>query len=282
MTTTIDTRRPRPPAPAPTTDQLPDDVRFTRGPARRPLPTVVDPRLQWSTGLPTHKREIYAGWLIEAGRVDELDQACDRANIEQRIIVHGSGNRVTHWTLPHASLFVVCDGVQGMGEMRESGDRYGVAFAWRTLPDGRRQSVLRARVFVQELAAVDYLAPLVVSLKSTITGDMLDCLHRHYATIDTINPIRAAAGKSPIAVPFYAVSMALGAGPEVSRGQAGQTKPIAPMVEVGTRDAAYIRAHWCKRAWAEAIEAVVDDTIRWSTTESARIAEGDDVAPDWD
>ena len=38
-----------------------DEVTFTRGPARRPIPRVSDPLLQWATGLQTKERRIYAG-----------------------------------------------------------------------------------------------------------------------------------------------------------------------------------------------------------------------------
>jgi hypothetical protein len=43
----------------------PEDVVFSRGPARRPQPRVADPLLQWASGLQTKERTIYAGWLVE-------------------------------------------------------------------------------------------------------------------------------------------------------------------------------------------------------------------------
>ena len=36
-----------------------DDVTFTRELARRPMPRVADPLLQWATGLQTNERWIY-------------------------------------------------------------------------------------------------------------------------------------------------------------------------------------------------------------------------------
>ena len=159
---------------------------------------------------------------------------------------------------------------------------HGIAFGWRTLEGGRQQSVLRCRVLIQELCAVGYTQPLLLSVKSTLTGDLLGCFIRHYETLDSINPIRAAAGKGPIAVPFYAVSIALGAGHEVARGSGGQTKEIAPMVELGTRDRDYIASHWCKRAWVEAIESQVDEAIAWSRSQSVQIAAGDAQEGGWE
>jgi len=250
-----------------------ETVTFTRGPARRPAPIVSDPCLQWSTGLPTADKRLYAGWLVEAGKHADLDDAMALTSFTPVAIKHGSGNVVTHWALPEASLFVVADGIQSMAEMRDTPDRYGVAFGWRVV-EGRLQSVLRCRVFVQELLAVGYVSPLLLSVKSTLTGDLLNALMRHYQVLDSINPIRERAGKAPIAVPYYAVSVQLGAGAEVARGS-GQTREIAPMVEVGARDKAYITAHWCKKAWVEAIEAMADDTITWSRAQSIRIASGE-------
>ena len=251
------------------------DVRFQRGPARRPVERPREPLLQWATGLRTVDNRIYAGWLIERDKYEDVDAAMEQADFKSVVIRHGSGNVVTHWALPVASLFVVCDGVQTMAEMRESQERYGIAFGWRG-NEGRPQSVLRARVFVQELCAVGYTQPLLLSVKSTLTGDVLNALVRHYAVLDQINPIRATKNLPAIGVPFYAVALRLGAGSEVQRG-AAQSKEITPMIEHGTRDQDYIKAHWCKKAWVEAIESQVDSTIVWSRSESTRIAAGDPV-----
>jgi len=256
-------------------DTLPEPPTFTRPAARRPIERPREPLLQWATGLPTADKRLYAGWFVEAQRDEALDLATNDAGFKQISIKHGGGNVVTHWALPVASLFVVCDGVQAMSEMRDTPDRYGIAFGWRE-NDGRPQSVLRARVFVQELCAVGYCQPLLLSVKSTLTGDLLSALIRHYTVLDSINPIRKAAGKPPINVPFYAVALTLGAGAEVQRG-ATQSKEITPMIEVGERDQTYILAHWCKKAWVEAIEQIADTTIVWSRSESIRIAAGDPV-----
>lgn len=264
------------------TEELPadlPDVRFTRGAARRPQPQLADPLLQWATGLQTTAKTIYAGWFTEAGKHPDLDAAMERAGQVRVTIKHGAGNTVTHWALPEASLFVVCDGVQSISEMSGTTERYGIAFGWRL---DTRRSVLRCRVFVQELLEVGYDQPLLLCLKSTLTGDFLDCLTRHYAALDSINPIREAAGKPPIAVPYYAVSIALGPGQEVTRGSGGQSKAITPMVEIGERGPAYIRQHWCKRPWVQQIEAMADETIRWSVRESERIAQGETGAEEWE
>lgn len=256
-------------------DTLPESVTFTRGPARRPIERPREPLLQWATGLPTADKRLYAGWFVEAGKDADLDDAMGRAGVTPIAIKHGSGNVVTHWALPIVSLFVVCDGVQSMSEMRDSQERYGIAFGWRDA-GGRPQSVLRARVFVQELCAVGYCQPLLLSVKSTLTGDILNAFTRHFDVLSQINPIRATKNLPEIGVPFYAVAIRLGAGEEVQRG-AVQSKEITPMIEVGARDPDYIKAHWCKREWVAAIEGMADQTVVWSRSESTRIAAGDPV-----
>ena len=64
------------------------DVEFTRS-ARRPAPVVEDALIQWATGLPTVNRQIYAGWMVEAGKQDDLDGAMQSAGFSKVTIKHG-------------------------------------------------------------------------------------------------------------------------------------------------------------------------------------------------
>src|SRR6266487_1866170 len=255
-----------------------DDVTFARGPARRPLPRVADPLLQWATGLQTKERRIYAGWLAEAGRIEALDAAMEQAGFAQVTIKHGSGNMVTHWAVETANLFVIAEGVQSIGEMKHTEDRYGIAFGWRTLEGGRQQSVLRFRGFLQELLNIGFYEPLLVTAKSTLTGDLIGALTRQYDVLDAVDAFRKLDKKPPLQPPFYACSIPLGPGEEVSRGSGGQTKeitpPIANIPNPITKE--YIRAHWIKRDWATLIEGMLDDTIRWSVTSSKLIGVGEE------
>jgi hypothetical protein len=251
-----------------------DEPIFTRGPARRPAPPVVDPVIQWATGLPTTRKAIYAGWLIESHKSESLDDALLAAGFDCVNIRHGSGNVVEYWTVETANLFFIAEGVQSIGEMGSDPTRHGIAFGWRTLPGGRRQSQLRARVLLRELLEVGYTDPLLLTLKGTLTGDLIGCLTRHYDTLDAINPLRAKAGKGAIEVPFYGCSIPLGPGAEVTRGSGGASKEITPMIDrIGTPLRDHIQAHWIKRAWVAPIEDRLDATIAWSITESAAIAE---------
>jgi hypothetical protein len=269
-----------------------NDVTFTRGPARRPVPPVADPLLQWASGLQTKEKRIYAGWLVEAGKHDLLDGAMEQAGFGQVTIKHGNGNLVTHWAVETANVFVIADGVQSMGEMKHTSERYGIAFGWRTLaydkdrhrppapdsPAPRMQSQLRCRVFLRELLAVGYVDPLLLTCRGTVTGDLLTALMRQYDVLDAVDAFRKQAGKPPLNPPFYACSVPLGPGREVTRGSGGQSKEITPMVanipDPVTR--AYVLQHWVKKPWSEMIESLVDGTIAWSIEASRLIAVGDE------
>ena len=257
-----------------------EDVTFTRGPARRPMPRVADPLLQWATGLQTKERRIYAGWLAEAGKLDTLDAAMAQAGFSQVTIKHGSGNMVTHWAVETANLFVVAEGVQSIGEMKHTEDRYGIAFGWRTLEGGRQQSVLRFRGFLHELLEVGFYEPLLVTAKSTLTGDVIGALTRQYEVLDAVDVFRAQDKKPALNPPFYACSIPLGPGQEVARGSGGQTKEITPPIAAiptpVTKD--YVRSRWIKRDWAALIEGMLDDTIRWSVATSQLIGVGEEQA----
>ena len=253
-----------------------DNTQFSRGPARRPAPVVSDPLLQWATGLQTRQRTIYAGWLVEYGKHDDFDGAMQLAGFQTVVIKHGSGNYVEHWAVEAANLFIIAEGVQSIGEMKHTDDRYGIAFGWRTLDGGRQQSVLRARVLLRELLELGYTDPLILSIKSTLTGDILAALGRHYEVLDAIDAFRAQDKKPPLQPSFYACSITIGPGPEVSRGSGGQTKEIAPPVASIPQPVSreHIIAHWCRREWLSAIEGRLDDTIRWSIQTSRLIVQG--------
>jgi hypothetical protein len=201
----------------------------------------------------------------------------EQAGFAQVTIKHGGGNFVTHWAVELANLFVVADGVQTISEMKHTPERYGIAFGWRQLQDGRGQSVLRFRAYVQELLHVGFYEPLLVTVKSTLTGDALNGLMRQYEVLDAVDALRKQQGKPPLQPPFYACSIPLGPGAEVSRGSA-QTKEITPIVAhiptPVTRE--YILAHWIRREWAALIEAQIDQTIAWSTANSRQIVAGED------
>lgn len=255
-----------------------DDVTFSRGPARRPVPRVADPLLQWATGLQTNDRRIYAGWLVEMGRSKALDDVMAEAGFSQITIKHGSGNLVNHWAIETANLFVVAEGVQTINEMQHTSDRYGIGFGWKTLQGGRQQSQIRFRAFVRELLEFGYTEPLLVTAKGTLTGDIISALTKQYEVLDAVDMFRKQQNKAPMQPPFYACSIELGPGKDVTRGTGGQTKEITPVIarvpSPITKD--YILAHWTKKSWVGLIEGMLDQTIAWSVATSTMIASGEE------
>jgi hypothetical protein len=254
-----------------------EDDAFGRGPARRPFPVVRAPTLQWASGLPTTGRAIFAGWLCEREWDTELDAAMERAGVTSTTIRHGGGALVNHWTLPTVSLFLIAEGVQSLHELRETSERYGIAFWWTTLPNSMRQSHLRCRVLARELLTVGYDAPLTLSVKSTLTGDLIAALVQQYAVLDA-----AAILWGRTDLPFFAFSLPIGVGAEVTRGNGGQARTLVPMVAGVPKpiDEEYLAAQWTTQAWAERVEGLLDATVAWSREMSRQMAqeEGHDVA----
>lgn len=255
-----------------------DDITFQRGPARRPDAADALPVLQWATGLTTTQREVYAGWLVETGKHEDLDAAMTAAGFATVAIKHGNGNVVTHWRVEVADLFIAADGVQGLAEMKADPARYGVAFWWGTTEDGRARSQLRAQVFLRPLLDVGYTEPLLLSVKSTLTGDILAALMRVYDILDALDALRTAQGRPALNAPFYAVSLPIGAGAEVQRG-ATQKKGIVPPVALlpETLDGEWLVGQYIKAAWVATLEAATDRAVAWSTRISAT---GDELPSD--
>ena len=171
-------------------------------------------------------------------------------------------------------MFVGAEGVQSIGEMKATSDRYGVAFGWRTLPEGRPQSVLKFRAFLRELLDVGYTEPIMVSVKSTLTGDVIDALMRQYDVLDAIDALRVQQGKPKLDPPFYACSIPIGPGEEVQRGAAqkkGIVPPIAQVPTPITRE--YLVAHYIRKEWVAHLERLLDQTVAWSIATSTQIAE---------
>ena len=158
-----------------------EEFGFTRGPARRPKATVSDPLLQWAGGLETKTRALYVGWFTEVNVNAELDEACQRTGFHNVQIKHqrtGAPAEIkTHWAIPVANIFVICDGVQTILEMAETKERNGIAFWWKQNGD-RPESHLRARVYLRELLEVGFDRPFTLTAKSNLTGDIITAMLR--------------------------------------------------------------------------------------------------------
>jgi hypothetical protein len=119
---------------------------------------------------------------------------------------------------------------------------------------------------------------LSVTVKGTLTGDLIAALTRQYEVLDAVDAFRKQGGKPAYNPPFYACSIPLGPGTEVTRGSGGATKEITPIIAdiPAPITKEYILAHWIKRPWVQLIEGLIDATIAWSETTSTLIAVGED------
>jgi hypothetical protein len=135
-------------------------------------------------------------------------------------------------------------------------------------------------VLLRELLEAGYTAPLTLSIKGTITSDLINGLLRQYDVLDAIDALRIEQGKAPLNPPFYACSITLGPGQEVQRG-AIQKKAIVPPVALMPTpvDRAYLVEQYVRKEWVSTIERLIDPTIAWSIATSAQIAE---VQQDYD
>jgi hypothetical protein len=108
-----------------------------------------------------------------------------------------------------------------------------------------------------------------------MTSDVIDAFMAHYDVLNQVDAFRQEDKKPVLNPPFYACSLPLVAGQEVTRGSGANTKAILPPVaEIPARiTREYIKAHWIKRDWTAYIESVIEPTIAWSIEESRRIAQ---------
>jgi hypothetical protein len=115
---------------------------------------------------------------------------------------------------------------------------------------------------------VGYEQPLTLSVKSTLTGDLIAAFARQYAVLD-----RAAQLWGRADLPFYAFSLPLGPGSEVTRGKGSQARTIVPVVAQVPEhiDEVYLAAQWTTQAWAERVEGLLDATVAWSVAVSGRM-----------
>lgn len=205
--------------------------------------------LQWATGLTATNRQMVAGWFIETGKDADLDDALQSIGIPRVSIKHGSGNVVTHWHLEKAELLVVAQDTEPAGR--------GTVYKW---VDGR--SKYKARVYVRALVDAGYVAPLLISFKSTLTNDIRATLRRLYELV------QATGNKS---IPIYAFWLPTGPGDDVAKGTV-QTKNVAPPIAIlpdeMTRE--WLVGQYAKKTHPDLIAHVEQElpaAIAWSVKE---------------
>lgn len=226
--------------------------------------------LQWAIGLPTKDRSLYAGWFVQRGKDEQLDTCAAAAGLPTVTIKHSEAGLVEHWRLDTADLFIIAEGLQSTAEMGVTSERYGVAYWWETTEQGREISQLRARVLVKQLVDAGYTQPLTLTVKSTLTGDVLNAFERVY---DMLDWVKRTNGRD---LPFYAFALSVSPGGEVQRGKAGAQKeivpPVAQMPTEITRD--WLLGRYVGSTLARTCADLLPATVAWSQRTSAQAQDG--------
>lgn len=252
------------------------DAHFRNRQARNVSPPTFDPILQWANNvIDVDNNMAYVGWLSEHGKNKEFDMAMLDAGFVTTTIKHGNGKKVRHWLIPTVELYPLIEHVSTFLEIKTTNERFGMALGWRTLESGAKQSFLKFKALMGALYPY-YCEPVIVTAKSTITDDLIAALLRQYDILDWISASVKAGGKEPLAYPYYAISLVLGAGEEVRRGDT-KTSSVVPPINAApkpmTRDyAAQVfigRQHY--QPLINLIESLLDDAAQWSITETERM-----------
>jgi hypothetical protein len=193
--------------------------------AKRGSAPLAPHKITWFTGN-NKARSIdgkplpdIAGWAIEQPDLDEtglpedfdlcdaMELLCQQGKAAPVIVLHqddsGKPRPVRYWSLPVASLFVVCEGIPSKFDMRNDVElRWGVAYGW---PEGQSSS-LHCYVYIKELMDAGYYCGFFVHMSSYLTDRMLACLYSHVRVLDAADAQRAKTGDVE-PVPFYAYAL---------------------------------------------------------------------------
>lgn len=241
-------------------------------PIRRPLGS--SPLLQWFNGLPAGKR-LATGWHIQASRCDEsLTAALKAIGTERVTVLHRmSGEMVEYWSLETCSLVLLCNGFADPWEMRQTGEREGVAYGWIS---SKNSSKVKARVLIAELVEAGYTEQLTITLEGMITESFFEALSQQFRVLDAFEKLTG------VAAPFYGFSIPMTPAdkPRMVGTKKGKQSPIIPMVVAVPQriDEEYLSAHLCPKALLDLIVSrdLVGKAVRWSIDTSERISRGED------
>jgi hypothetical protein len=258
-------------------------------------PITEEARLWWFNGLPTNTDTMAVGWHIKAGVNPFLDETMEAMGMTQSLVQHkrpdkdGKTEPKPYWRLREASLIVIAGRLQSSLEMnRNLQDRVGLAYAWEPLYDEqgqpvfnkqgkqKRQTTLKMRVFVHELAQHGYNEWFSVTLSGYSTDTMFKSLEEQYRVLECYSAYRRAQGKNAIA-PFYLFSLPTAPGAMKMVGEPpnqGSIYPITARVPEVV-DKAYLKKHLTPKHLIEHIrEHGLNEAIIWSIKESLRMDQG--------
>jgi hypothetical protein len=205
-------------------------------------------RMTWATG----NNDAFAmngkqalprarGWIIDQpdedkglypddyALLDAMELLCEQGKAAPCLVVHqdeqGKPRRVPSWSLPVASLFVVCQGVPSKSVMlADPTERWGIAYTgWRN----GEKSTLSMQFFVKELLDVGYHGSFFASFSAYLTDKALACLKAHEYVLRFADALRQRAGEdTPSAYYAYALPVVCSAVTMTAGKEAGKTTEI--------------------------------------------------------
>jgi hypothetical protein len=295
------------------TNALHIDVRFASAaiygddePAQR--------RMTWATG----NNDAFAmngkqalprarGWIIDQpdedkglypddyALIDAMELLVERGLAAPCLVVHqdeqGKPRRVPSWSLPVASLFVVCQGVPSKQQMlSDASERWGVAYTgWRN----GEKSLLSLQFFVKELLDAGYNGSFYASFSGYLTDKALACLKAHEYTLRFADALRRQAGEdTPPAYYAYALPIVCSATTMTAGKEAGKTTeiyyPVPRIPRLALRNpepgVEYLESVAITFTQAELLEREdrIERVIAWSAspTKKGEGTPSDDAIPD--
>lgn len=189
-----------------------------------PRAFTAGPRVSWCSGKRVG-REWYVGLFTDRGVDPDLDRAAGAANWQAAEMQHMGGRVGAHWLLPSpAWVYVLIEAVPwesmaGMVSNDVSG--YGIGARW---PSGQ-PSALGVHVLFRDLLVRDYREPLVFTVTSRSTDDLLAVLLAHNQLLDRYEAATEATGARQ-ALEYWQVALPIVPGREENKGKGDKVTSI--------------------------------------------------------
>lgn len=205
----------------------------------RPVPKETDkvPTLSWANNKPLADGErMHAGFFIDAGLDNDLDQAAERAGWERGAMTHLDGGNREHWLLPRPTpLHFLCLGLPytSMTMLARNADEcanLGFRAIWKSADEGtgeRGGSRLIFRVAHPDLIAAGFIGPVPASFRASQTDYLIKAMLRHNAILDQAEAYAQEQGKDR-QYEFWEFALPIMPGPVVQVGKTQQS-PIRPI-----------------------------------------------------
>lgn len=220
--------------------------------------------------------------------MDAMEILCERGIAVPCIVVHqadGKPSRVPSWSLPAASLFVICQGVPSKAEMlQDVTARWGIAYGWNAL---RGRTELNVQCFVKELLDAGYNGAFDLKFSGQIVDKAISALKAHEYVLRFADRLRQQAGEEQ-GVPYYAYALHLRCSAStLTVGRNATTEvyyPVPTIPRLSQRDMdsaiAFLDAMAITEDQAFLIEenGRVERAVEWSVNKSRQIITGNDAS----